>query len=98
MTSRIPTPAPALATTHLDIMFAATVAGLGIAGLPSFVIADALRDGRLERVLPDWRGLSLTLYAAIPTRKYVPARTRVFVDFLVQTFGGGEDDPWLSSS
>lgn len=95
-TCRIPTPTPVLATTHLDIMFAAAVAGLGIAGLPSFVVADALRDGRLERVLPDWRGLSLTLYAAIPTRKHVPARTRVFVDFLVQTFGGGEADPWLA--
>ena len=63
----IPTPAPALSTSHLDMILAATVAGLGIAGLPSFVAGDALRDGRLERVLPQWQGLSLTLYAAMPT-------------------------------
>jgi len=64
-------------------------------GLPSFVVEEALRDGRLERVLPQWRGASLTLYAAMPTRKHVPARTRAFVDFLVSTFGGADSDPWM---
>jgi hypothetical protein len=37
----------------------------------------------------------VTLYAAMPTRKHVPARTRAFLDFLVQTFGGEDHDPWL---
>jgi len=94
-TVTIPTPSPALSTRHIDIILAAAIAGLGVAGLPSFVASDALRDGRLERVLPQWRGVSLTLYAAMPTRKHVPARTRAFVDFLVKTFGGKDSDPWL---
>jgi hypothetical protein len=34
----------------------------------------------------------------MPTRKHVPARTRVFVDFLVQTLGGKAEDPWLSAA
>jgi DNA-binding transcriptional LysR family regulator len=59
--------------------------------------ADALRDGRLIRVLPDWHGGSLQLYAAMPTRKHVPARTRVFIDFLIEIFGGDQSDPWLAS-
>jgi DNA-binding transcriptional LysR family regulator len=92
----IPTPRPALSTSHIDTIHAAALAGLGIAGLPSFVAHEALRLGTLERVLPQWRLDALTLYAAMPTRKHVPARTRVFVDFLVQTFGGEERDPWLS--
>jgi len=46
-------------------------------------------------VLPQWHLMSLTLYAAMPTRKHVPARTRAFVDFLVQAFGGQDVDPWL---
>jgi DNA-binding transcriptional LysR family regulator len=91
----IPLPAAALASAHLDTLLAAAVAGLGIAGLPSFVAAAALRDGRLERVLPAWRGISLSLHVAMPTRRHVPARTRVFVDFLVDAFGGLERDPWL---
>ena len=95
-TVTLPSPVPALSTGHIDLIFAAALAGLGIAGLPSFVAADALRDGRLERVLPHWRGLELTLYAAMPTRQHLPARTRAFISFLLQTFGGGDRDPWLA--
>jgi len=86
---------PALSTTHTDTMYAAALAGLGITGLPSFVAEEALLEHALERVLPQWHLRSSTLYAGMPTRKHVPARTRAFVDFLVQTFGGEDRDPWL---
>jgi DNA-binding transcriptional LysR family regulator len=86
---------PVLGTTHTDTLYAAALHGLGISGLPSFVVEDALRDNTLERVLPQWRLFTVTLYAAMPTRKHVPARTRAFVDFLVDAFGGGDRDPWL---
>jgi DNA-binding transcriptional LysR family regulator len=88
-------PRPVLGTTHIDMLYAAALHGLGIAGLPSFVAEDALREGALERVLPQWRLFEARLYAAMPTRKHVPARTRAFVDFLVQVFGGEDHDPWL---
>jgi DNA-binding transcriptional LysR family regulator len=88
----------ALSTIHADTLYAAALAGMGIAGLPSFVAEDALMEHALERVLPHWRLLTLTIYAAMPTRKHVPARTRAFVDFLVDTFGGGERDPWLTAA
>ena len=84
-----------LSTIHTDTMYAAALAGLGITGLPSFVAEDALLENALERVLPQWHLFTTTLYAGMPTRKHVPARTRVFVDFLVKTFGGEERDPWL---
>ncbi len=86
---------PLLATTHIDTMYAGALHGLGIAGLPSFVVEDALLEHALERVLPEWRLFSATLYAAMPSRKHVPARTRAFVEFLLQTFGGEDRDPWL---
>ena len=56
------------------------------------------RPFALERVLPQWQLWSATLYAGMPTRKYVPTRTRVFVDFLVATFGGEDRDPWLAAA
>lgn len=87
--------AAALTTVHSDTLYAAALAGLGITGLPSFVAEDALMEHALERVLPRWHLFVTTIYAGLPTRKHVPARTRAFVDFLVQAFGGEERDPWL---
>lgn len=89
---------PALATTHIDTMYAATLAGLGISGLPSYVIEDALLEHALERVLPQWRMFDATLWAGMPTRRHLPARTRAFVDFLLHTFGGEDRDPWLAAA
>ncbi|MDP3221949.1 MAG: LysR substrate-binding domain-containing protein, partial [Rubrivivax sp.] len=89
---------PALATTHIDTMYAAALAGLGIAGLPSYVIEDALLEHALERVLPQWRMFDVTLWAGMPTRRHLPARTRAFIDFLLQIFGGQDLDPWLTAA
>ena len=90
-----PRPRPLLSTSHIDTTYAAALAGLGICGLPSFVIEDALLEHALERVLPEWHLWSATIWAAMPTRKHIPTRTRVFVDFLIETFGGEDRDPWL---
>ncbi len=87
--------AAALTTVHSDTLYAAALAGLGITGLPSFVAEDALMEHALERVLPRWHLFVTTIYAGMPSRKHVPARTRAFVDFLVQAFGGEDRDPWL---
>ncbi len=94
----LPLSRAALTTVQTDVMYAAALAGLGIAALPSYVAEVALQEGALERVLPEWRLFSHALYAAWPTRKHVPARTRAFVDFLIETFGGQDTDPWLSPS
>lgn len=89
---------PALGTTHVDTMYAAALAGLGIAGLPSYVIEDALVEHALERVLPEWRLFDMTLWAGMPSRQHLPARTRAFLDFLLHIFGGEDSDPWLAAA
>lgn len=85
----------AISSTSPDLLLAAARAGMGIAGTLSYLVADAFRAGSLERVLADWSIGHYTVYAATPSRKYLPLRTRVFTDFLVETFGGEERDPWL---
>lgn len=87
-----------LSTINVDTNYAAALSGLGIAGLPSFVIEDALLEHALERVLPEWRLFSVDLWACMPTRQHVPARTRAMVDFLIQIFGGEDRDPWLAAA
>jgi DNA-binding transcriptional LysR family regulator len=89
---------PLLYSSQLEVLYSAALAGMGVAGLPTFMVADALRDGRLERILPAWNGGTLQLYAAMPTRKHMPIRTRALVDFLVEIFGGTESDPWLPNT
>ncbi len=89
---------PSLSTTHIDTMYAAALAGLGISGLPSYVIEDALLEHALERVLPQWRMFHITLWAGMPSRRHLPARTRAFLDFLLTIFGGEDHDPWLANA
>ena len=86
---------PVLTSSHIDTNYAGALHGLGISGLPSFVLEDALLENALERVLPMWRLFSITIWAAMPSRKHLPARTRVFLDFLIDLFGGEDRDPWL---
>lgn len=87
---------PLLVTAQLELLYSAALAGLGVTGLPTFMAASALREGRLVHLLPEWHGGALQLYAAMPTRKHVPTRTRALIDFLVGQFGGKLADPWLA--
>lgn len=91
-------PAPSqLHSMNPDLHRASALAGLGIAGLPSYSIEDALQDGRLEQVLPTWHVADLSIWACMPSRRHVPASTRAFMDFLLDEFGGVERDPWTPS-
>lgn len=89
---------PLLTASHADVMYAAALHGLGVVGLPSFMVEDALHENALERVLPDWRLFSVNLWAMLPTRKHLPLRTRVMLDYLVEAFGGADRDPWLAAA
>ncbi len=89
---------PLLATSHTDTLYAAALNGLGVAGLPSFVIEDALMENALERLLPAWRLFDIGLWVGMPSRHHVPARTRAFLNFLLEIFGGEDHDPWLAAA
>jgi DNA-binding transcriptional LysR family regulator len=94
----VPPPTMALSTTHFDMLHHAALQGMGIGALATFMSHDAVVRGEVEIVLPDWRIFTLHLYAGMPSRKYVPARTRAFLDFLIESFGGKEADPWFDEA
>ncbi|MBV8620275.1 MAG: LysR family transcriptional regulator [Curvibacter sp.] len=87
----------AIGSNSTDALFAAALAGMGIFGALSFTVDRALRQGLLQRVLHDWQLGAYTLYLGLPSRKYMPSRTRVFCDFLLEKFGGTQHDPWLAA-
>lgn len=55
--------------------------GMGIAALMPWLVRDAVRDGSLEQVLPDWSLPRLPLHALLSSRLQ-PSCVRVFLDFL----------------
>ena len=56
--------------------------GMGIVLLPTWMANADLAAGRLEAVLPEVVGFSNTLHAVYPSRKYLSAKVRTFIDFL----------------
>ncbi|MGB1016019.1 MAG: LysR family transcriptional regulator [Nannocystaceae bacterium] len=59
----------------------AAVAGAGIALIPNLLVQQALARGELMRVLPAWDSDISPIHLVYPTRAYVPAKLRAFLDF-----------------
>lgn len=57
---------------------------MGIALLPMFSVIEAVRAGRLCHVLPDWRSPDIGVYTLLPSRDYVDAKTRAWLDWVEQ--------------
>lgn len=75
---------PAVITSNdTDALLRATLDGAGISSQPVELLAPLLKEGRLRRVLDPWISDRLRLVAAVPSRKFMPMRTRAFLDFLV---------------
>ena len=59
---------------------------LGIVLLPREIAASDVAAGRLRRVLPEWEGKSIPVYAMTETR-LLPAKVQRFIDFLQERLG-----------
>jgi DNA-binding transcriptional LysR family regulator len=70
-----------------EALYQAVLGDCGIALLATFIAGDALRTGRLETVLDDWKVPTTDIFAVSGVGQYVPSKTQVFVDFLVERFG-----------
>lgn len=81
----VPVSGPIEANSPLTVRGAA-LAGLGFAIIPDFVIAPDIKAGRLVPLLKDRLRDGAGIYAVYPHRRYLPAKVRVFVDFLAQWF------------
>ncbi|MFF7709380.1 LysR substrate-binding domain-containing protein [Pseudomonas sp. NPDC007930] len=75
---------PALRVNSIEAMGVAIGAGLGIGVLPSYTAISGLRSGRLVQVLAGYRLQSLNLYALMPSRLFVDAKARTWLEHLRQ--------------
>ena len=69
---------------------AACLSGLGFAIIPDFVVAKDIAEGRLIPVFDDWMPKDSGIFAVYPHRRYMPAKVRVFVDFLADWYRKNE--------
>jgi len=77
---------PSIVMDDPEAMARAAATGIGIALLPLPHALPLLESGALVRVLPDWYAESRPLSIYYSSRKLVPAKVRVFVDYIVQEF------------
>lgn len=82
------TPAGRITANSPELLMGLIKAGAGIAAVPDYFAQNAVRQGILQRVLPDWCLPSQTASAVFPGRKLMPAKTRVFIDMLQTALGG----------
>jgi len=74
---------PVVWANHTDTLMGAALDGAGITSTTVELAAPYLANGQLVRVLSPWITDRLNLYAALPSRKFIPQRTQVFLDYLM---------------
>ncbi|MDB5800714.1 MAG: transcriptional regulator, LysR family [Rhodocyclales bacterium] len=72
-----------LASNAVELIMQMTAHGLGISLFTERFAQPAVEAAYLERVLPEWAGPPVTVWAVMPGRKLMPTRTRVFLDALI---------------
>jgi DNA-binding transcriptional LysR family regulator len=56
--------------------------GAGIGALPDLFVAEDLQHKRLLRILPKWCLPAVPAWAVMPMRRYLPSKTRAFLDHI----------------
>jgi len=77
----------------VQLVLNAALRGAGVAVLPAFFCAEALRAGHLAPVLEDWSPGRSEIHVVYPGSRHLSARVRLFVDALIDRFT--HLPPWL---
>jgi DNA-binding transcriptional LysR family regulator len=62
----------------------AAINGMGLAVLPSYMVGEELKNGKLLPVLNEYPLAAMNIHAVYPHRKFLSAKVRTFLDFLSQ--------------
>jgi DNA-binding transcriptional LysR family regulator len=81
-----------LSTNDTGVLRRAVIEGGGIGILPTYVVGEDLKRGRLVRVLPTLEPEALGIHAIFLSRQHQPLALRLLVGFLADF--GGDLPPW----
>lgn len=81
-------PGGPLQTNSSEVVRECVIGGVGIALRSTWDVGRELAEGRLIRVLPDYEGsLDVAIHAVYASRRFLPAKIRVFIDYMADLFG-----------
>jgi DNA-binding transcriptional LysR family regulator len=75
-----------------EALVAAAVHGFGIINMPTYLLEDNVRAGKLVPMLSEFQPATKPIRAMYPTRRHLSPKVRIFIDLLTQTWG--EIAPW----
>jgi len=84
-----------LVSNSVDSLYEMALQGQGIINLAEFIVGPELQTGRLVPVLKNYKSDSQLIHAIYPHRRHLPAKVRVFIDFLLEEFSN--ERPWNKS-
>ncbi|NUX56714.1 LysR family transcriptional regulator [Paraburkholderia youngii] len=75
-----------LVVNDTNAYLAAGLASLGVIQAPTYSVRDAIVAGKLVPLLVDWRQPVIPVYVIYAPNRYLSAKVRVFIDWLVELF------------
>ncbi|MEJ2177889.1 MAG: LysR family transcriptional regulator [Gammaproteobacteria bacterium] len=73
-------------TNSADAIYHAVLAGLGVAQLSDYLLAEDLKTGKVVQILPDLINSRSDIVAIFPDRRNLSPNVRAFIDYLVEHF------------
>lgn len=70
-----------------DAVHRMAVQGIGLTMLPTYMVGQDLKKGRMQAVLTEYEPTPYMIAALYPDRRYLPAKVRSLMDFLVEKIG-----------
>lgn len=82
----LPLPAPRIQVDNMQTTVQLTCDGVGFALLPEPEVKPQLQNGELVRLLHDWEGVEYGVYAVLPVKESIPAKTRLVMNVIEDWF------------
>ena len=66
----------------------AVLSGAGVSRMPSFVVGDDIKTGKLEQLLPEYTQLEMSVYLVFADKEHLAPKVRSFIDYMADYFDG----------
>ena len=76
-----------LSSNNGDALREVAINGLGIITIPTFIVEDALKDGKLKRILRNVKLATIPIHIIRLSRQFTPSKVAVVIDFLKEELG-----------